>query len=93
MSTQMLAVYFLKLILHAIWNFRKMKRFERVACSAQYAISLVEFSFKQTCSKEFEFLRQKLKLSSFKKHWSIGRGGGGGILQCGPLGPSFFLFP
>ena len=73
MVTQKLAVYFLKLILYAIWHFRKMKRFERVACTAQNAISLVEFSFKQTCSKKFEFCRQELKLCKFKKHWSIGR--------------------
>ena len=72
MATQKLAVYFLKLILHAIWHFRKMTHFEKVACRAQNAISLVEFSFKQTCSKKFEFWRRELKLSKFKKHWSIG---------------------
>ena len=69
MATQKLAVYFLKLILYAIWHFRKMKHFEKVACTAQNAISLVEFSFKQTCSKEFEFWWRQLKLS---KHWSVG---------------------
>ena len=71
MATQKLAVYFPKLILYAIWHFRKMKCFERVACTAQNAISVVEFSFKQTCSKKFEFWRQELKLNKFKKHWSI----------------------
>ena len=49
-----------------------MKRFERVACTAQNAISLVEFSFKQTCSKKFEFWRRELKLNKFRKHWSNG---------------------
>ena len=53
MVTQKLAVYFLKLILYAIWHFRK--HFEKVACTAQNAISLAEFSFKQICSKKFEF--------------------------------------
>ena len=52
MATQKLAVYFLKLILYAIWHFRKMKRFEKVACTAQNVISFVEFSFKQTLLKE-----------------------------------------
>ena len=66
-ATQKLEVYFLKLILYAIWHFRKMKRFERVACTAQNAISLVEFRFKQTCSKKFEFWRRELKFSMFKK--------------------------
>ena len=55
MATQKLAVYLLKLILYAIWHFRKIKRFEKVACTAQNVISLVEFSSKQTCSKKFEF--------------------------------------
>ena len=72
MVTQKLAVYFLKLILYAIRHFRKMKRFEKVAYTAQNAISLVEFRFKQTCSKKFEFWQQELKLNKFKKHWSIG---------------------
>ena len=72
MATQKLAVYFLKLILYAIWHFRKMKRFEKVPCTAQNAISLAEFSFKQTCSKKFGFWRWELKLNKFKKHWSIG---------------------
>ena len=63
MATQKLVVYFLKLILYAIWHFRKMKHFEKVACTAQNVISLVEFSFKQTCSKKFEFLRRELKLN------------------------------
>ena len=71
MTTQKLAVYFLKLILYAIWHFRKMKCFEKVACTAQNAISLVEFSFKQACSKKFEFWRRELKLNKFKKHLSI----------------------
>ena len=72
MATQKLAVYFLKLILYAIWHNRKMKHFEKVASTAQSAISLVEFSFKQTFSNKFEFWRQELKLSKFRKHWSIG---------------------
>ena len=72
MAIQKLAVYFLKLILYAIWHFRKMKRFEKVACTAQNAISLVEFSFKQTCSKKLEFWRWELTLNKFRKHWSIG---------------------
>ena len=71
MVTQKMAVYFLKLILYAIWHFRKMKHFEKVAITAQNVISLVEFSFKQTCSKKFEFWRWKPKLNKFKKHWSI----------------------
>ena len=66
MATQKLAVYFLKLILYAIWHF------EKVACTAQNAISFVEFSFRQTCSKKFAFWRRQLKLGRFKKHWSIG---------------------
>ena len=73
MATQKLAVYFLKLILYAIWHYRKMKHFEKVACTAQNAISPVEFSFRQTCSKKFELWRRQLKLSKFKKHWSIGK--------------------
>ena len=71
MTTQKLAVYFPKLILYAIWHFRKMKHFEKVACTAQNAISLLQFSFKQTFSKKFEFWHE-LKLNKFKKHWSIG---------------------
>ena len=71
MSTQKLAIYFLKLILYAIWHFRKMKRFEKVACTARNAISLAEFSFKQACSKKFEICQRQMKLSKFKKHWSI----------------------
>ena len=70
--TQKLAVYFLKLILHAIWHFRKMRHFEKVACTAQNAVSLVEFGFKQTCSKKFEFWQRELKLDKFKMHWAIG---------------------
>ena len=72
MVTQKLAVYFLKLILYAIWHYKKMKRYEKVACTAQSAILLVQFSFKQTCVKKFELWRQELKLSKFRKHWSIG---------------------
>ena len=72
MATQKLAVYFLKLILYAICHFRKMTRFRKVACTAQNTISLVEFSFKQTCSKKFEFWWRELKLYKFKKHCSIG---------------------
>ena len=67
MATQRLAMYFLKLILYVIWHFRKMKHFERVDCMPQNAISLVvEFNFRQTCSKKFEFWRGQLK-----KHWLI----------------------
>ena len=72
MAIQKLAVYFLKLILYGIWHFRKMKHFEKVSCTAQNAISLVEFSFWQTCAKKFEFWKRKLKLGKFQKHWSIG---------------------
>ena len=72
LATQRLAMYFLKLILNTIWHFRKIKRFERVDCTPQNAISLVEFNFRQTCSKKFEFWRSQLKLDKFKKHWSIG---------------------
>ena len=66
MVTEKLAIYFLKLILYAIWHFKK------VACIAQNFISLVDFSFKQTCSKKFEFWWRELKLNKFKKHWSNG---------------------
>ena len=83
--TQKLTVYFLKLILYSIWHFRKMTHFEKVAYAAQNAISLAEFSFKQTCSKKFEFWRQELKLNKFKKRWSIG-----GLLQFRLPGPSGF---
>ena len=72
MVTQRLAVYFLKLILFAIWHFRKMKRFEKVNCTSQSAISLIGFSFRQTCSKKFEYWKSQLKLGKFQKHWSIG---------------------
>ena len=72
MATQRLAVYFLKLILFAIWHFRKMKRFEKVNCTSQSAISLIGFSFRQTCSKKFEYWKSQLKLGKFQKHWSIG---------------------
>ena len=89
MATQKLAVYFLKLILYAIWHFRKMKRFEKVACTAQNAISLVEFSFKQTCSKKFEFWWQELKLDKFRKHWAIGEA----FCRVNCLDRLIFLFP
>ena len=72
MATQKLAVYFLKLVLYAIWHYKKMKHFEKLACTAQSAISLVEFSFKQTWSRKFEVWQQELKLSKFRKHWCIG---------------------
>ena len=72
MATQRLAMYFLKLILYVIWHFRKMKHFERVDCTPQNAVSLVEFNFRQSYSKKFEFWRGQLKLDKFKKHWSIG---------------------
>ena len=72
MATQRLAMYFLKLILYAIWHFRKMKHFEGVDCTPQNAILLVEFSFRETCSKKFEFWWQELKFDKFKKHWAIG---------------------
>ena len=39
MVTQKLAVCFLKLILYATWHYRKMKCFEKVACTAQSAIA------------------------------------------------------
>ena len=78
MATQRLAVYFLKLILYAIWHFRKMKRFEKLDCTPQNAILPVEFNFRQTCSKKFEFWKSQLKLGKFERHWSIGGGGGGG---------------
>ena len=51
---------------------QKLKHFEKVACTAENAILLVEFSFKQTRSKKFEFWRRVLKLSMFEKDWSIG---------------------
>ena len=89
MATQKLAVYFLKLILYAIWHFRKMKRFEKVACTAQNAISLVEFSFRQTCSKRFEFWRRELKLDKFKKHWATGEA----FCRVNHLDSLIFLFP
>ena len=73
MATQKLAVYFLRLTLYAIWHFRKMKRFERVACTAQNAISLVGFSFKQTYSKKFEFWRWELKLNKLRSIGILGR--------------------
>ena len=72
MASQRLAMYFLKLILYAIWHFRKMRCFERVDCRPQNAISLAEFNFRQTCLKKFAFWRSQLKLDKFKKHWSIG---------------------
>ena len=72
MATQKLAVYFLKLILYAIWHYRDMKHYEKVACTAQSAISLIEFSYKQTCSKKFEFWQRELRVSKFRKHWYIG---------------------
>ena len=39
MGIQKLGVYFLKLILYTMWHFRKMKHFEKVACTAQNVIS------------------------------------------------------
>ena len=88
-ATQKLAVYFLKLILYAMWHFRKRKRFEKVACTAQNAISLVEFSFKQTCSKRFEFWRRELKLDKFSKRWAIGEA----FCRVDRLDCLIFLFP
>ena len=73
MATQRLALYFLKLILYAIWHFRKMKRFERVDCRPQNATALVEHNFRQACSRKFEFWRGQLRLNKFRKHWSVGR--------------------
>ena len=61
MATQRLALYFLKLILYAIWHFRKMKHFEKVDCTPQSAASLVEHSFRQGCLKKFKFWRGQLK--------------------------------
>ena len=75
MVTQRLALYFLKLILYAIWHFRKMKHFERVDCTPRSATSLVEHNFRQTCLKKFEFWWGQLKLNKFRKHWTIGGGG------------------
>ena len=72
MATQRLAVYFLKPILFVISHFRKMKYFEKVNCTSQSAISLIGFSFRQSCSKEFEYWKSQLKLGKFQKHWSIG---------------------
>ena len=72
MATQRLALYFLKLILYAIWHFRKMKRFEKVDCRPQNATALVEHNFRQACSKKFEFWWGQLKLDKFRKHWAIG---------------------
>ena len=89
MATQRLAVYLLKLILFAIWHFRKMKHFKKVVCTAQNAISLVEFSFRQACSKKFEFWQQELKLSKFKKHWAIGKV----FCRVDHLDSLVFLFP
>ena len=89
MATQRLAVYFLKLILFAIWHFRKMKHFEKVNCMSQSAISLVEFSFQQTCSKKFEFWKRQLKLRKFQKHWSIE----GAFCRVDRLDRLVFLFP
>ena len=89
MATQKLAVYCLKLILYAIWHFRKMTHFERVACTARNAVSLVELSFRQTCSKRFECWKHQLKLTEFKKHWSIGEA----FCSVDHLECLIFLFP
>ena len=72
MAIQRLAVYFLKLILYAIWHFRKMKHFQGVDCRPQNATALVEFNFRQACSKKFELWHGQLKLDKFKRHWLIG---------------------
>ena len=89
MATQRLAVYFLKLILYAIRHFRKMKRFEKLDCMPQNAISLVEFSFRQTCSKKFEFWKSQLQLGKFERHWSIG----GTFCRVDQLDRLVFLLP
>ena len=72
MVTQRLAFYFLNLILYAIWDFRKMKCFEKVDCMPRSATALVEHNFRQTCSKKFELWRGRLKLDKFRKCWAIG---------------------
>ena len=72
MATQRLAFYFLKLILYAIWHFRKMKHFEKVDCTPRSATSLVEHNFRRACSKKLEYWRGQLRLDKFRKHWAIG---------------------
>ena len=89
MATQRLALYFLKLILYAIWHFRKMRRFERGDCKPQNATALVEYSFREACSKKFEFWRGQLKLNKFRKHWSIGEA----FCRIDCLNRLVFLFP
>ena len=89
MATQRLAMYFLKLILYAIWHFRRKRRFEKVDCRPQNAISLVEFNFRQTCSKDFEFWRSQLKLDRFRRRWSIGEA----FCRVDRLDRLIFLFP
>ena len=89
MVTQRLALYFLKLILYAIWHFRKMKHFERVDCTPRSATSLVEHNFRQTCLKKFEFWWGQLKLDKFRKHWTIGRA----FCRVSHLDHLIFLFP
>ena len=89
MATQRLAMYFLKLILYAIWHFRKMKCFERVGCRPQNTISLVEFNFRQTCSKDFGFWGGQLKLDRFRRRWSIGEA----FCRVDRLDRLIFLFP
>ena len=89
MATQRLALYFLKLILYAIWHFRKMRRFERVDCRPQNATALVEHNFRQACSKKFGFWCGQLKLDKFRKHWSIGEA----FCKVDYLDRLVFLFP
>ena len=89
MATQRLALYFLKLILYAIWHFRKMRHFEKVDCRPQNATALVEYNFRQACSKKFEFWRGQLKLDKFRKHWSIGEA----FCKTDSLDGLVFLFP
>ena len=89
MVTQRLALYFLKLILYAIWHFRKMKRFKKVDCTPQNATSLVEYNFRQACSKKFEFWRGQLRLYKFRKHSLIGEA----FCRVNRLDRLVFLFP
>ena len=71
MVTQKLAVYFLKLILYAIWHYRKMRHFEKVASTAETAISLVVFSFKYYFDVSFKPLTQSVFLDSRTHPWGL----------------------
>ena len=89
MVTQRLGFYFLKLILYAIWHFRKMKCFEKVDCMPRSATLLAEHSFRQTCLKKFEFWWGQLKFDRFRKHWTIGEA----FCRVDRLDRLVFLFP